>query len=267
MSSVVILTPSPYSLYTLGVIVGLKRANVNIAGVGVRRLINPRRVLSEARRDGWRLAGKIWRKLVARKKVYEQERRGSKTASSYLEDHDIQLMSVPNICKEFGIDLFHCNDLNDAGFVDRIRAIGPEMIVFTGGGLVRRALLEAAPMGILNAHQGMLPAYRGMDVAEWAVVQDEPAGVGVAVHIMEAGVDTGPILSSHPVALEPGDNYKAIQDRIDYTQIEAMVETATAYLAGTIEPQPQQVEDGKQYFVMDPYLKAYARKKLAEVLA
>jgi ABC-type phosphate/phosphonate transport system permease subunit len=82
-----------------------------------------------------------------------------------------------------------------------------------------------------------------------------------------AGVDTGPILSSHPVALEPGDNYKAIQDRIDYTQIEAMVETATAYLAGTIEPQPQRIEDGKQYFVMDPYLQAYARKKLAEVLA
>ena len=46
-----------------------------------------------------------------------------------------------------------------------------------------------------------------------------------------------------------------------------MVETAAAYLAGVIEPQPQRVEDGKQYFVMDPYLQAYARKKLAEALA
>src|SRR5436309_2693224 len=59
------------------------------------------------------------------------------------------------------------------------------------------AVIEAFRLGILNAHIGVLPAYRGMNVAEWAAL--EGGSVGCSVHFIDTGIDTGPILATRGV--------------------------------------------------------------------
>src|SRR5262245_43977820 len=57
------------------------------------------------------------------------------------------------------------------------------------GNIYRESTINCFRLGILNAHIGILPAFRGRSVAEWAVVEGQP--VGVSVFFVDAGIDTG----------------------------------------------------------------------------
>lgn len=258
---VVVLSPSVYSLYTLGTIVCLQRAGVQVAGVGFRRLLNPRRLLQESRRDGARLMKKIWNKLLFRNWVYRVS--GKETISQFLKDNDIPLKRVSVMCKSDGIPTRYCYDFNDANFVDWIKGVSADAIVFTGGGLIRQPLLEATPKGVLNCHMGILPMYRGMDLPEWAILRGQMDQIGCTVHVMESGVDTGPILSTRFVPPRSGDTIRSLRDRIEYHMTSEIVNTAVAYLENRILPQTQSVEDGKQFFIMTPLFVDIVERRLA----
>lgn|SRR3989338_1576238 len=250
--TIIVLSPSDFSLYTLSIIVSLRRAGVQVAGVGLRRLINPSRLLFEGRRDGVRLLKKIWNKLLRRNQIYQNS--GKETISQFLKENNIPLERVSAVCKREGIPVRYCYDFNQEDFVDWVRVLNADAVLFTGGGLVRQPLLDATPNGILNCHMGILPGYRGMDLPEWAILNGELEQVGCTVHIMNAGVDTGPILRIYPVALRHGENIRQLRDRIEYLMCSVMVITAIDYVKGRIEAKPQAVADGKQFFVMTPTL-------------
>ncbi|MEZ4833421.1 MAG: formyltransferase family protein [Caldilineaceae bacterium] len=61
----------------------------------------------------------------------------------------------------------------------------------------------AAPHGFLNLHPSLLPHYRGPDPIFWQL-RDGVEPMGVTVHWMDVGVDTGDIAAQAPVALEDG---------------------------------------------------------------
>jgi methionyl-tRNA formyltransferase len=60
---------------------------------------------------------------------------------------------------------------------------------------LRKQLLEVPRLGVLNAHLGLLPEIRGMSSPEWSLLQHIP--VGVTIHFMDTGIDTGPILQRY----------------------------------------------------------------------
>lgn len=78
---------------------------------------------------------------------------------------------------------------------DLLASSAPQFLVNGGCGIFRRRLLEAATP--LNAHPGLLPAFRGLDPVLWSVFRKEP--VGATVHIMSEGIDEGPILIARPM--------------------------------------------------------------------
>jgi methionyl-tRNA formyltransferase len=58
------------------------------------------------------------------------------------------------------------------------------------GNIYRQATLNCFRLGILNAHIGLLPKYRGRSVVEWSILQGDPPGV--SVFFIDPGIDTGP---------------------------------------------------------------------------
>ena len=92
MNDVVILSPSRFSLYTICVTELLRRNNVNIKAIIVRRLFNPNRLLSEFSRDGSRLIKKIWKKLVLQKKAYRHT--NYETILDLMKSENIQFTKV-----------------------------------------------------------------------------------------------------------------------------------------------------------------------------
>src|SRR5207302_6906089 len=75
-------------------------------------------------------------------------------------------IDMPTYCRSHGIALLETGPLDSADAVARIRALGPDLGIHAGAGLLRRPLIDAFRLGVLNAHMGLLPAYRGLNLPE-----------------------------------------------------------------------------------------------------
>lgn len=260
MSNVVVFSPSRFSLYTICVTELLIRQNVNISAIVVRRLINRKRFFKEFKRDGSRLIKKILKKIVLRERAYKNKK--YKTILELKKQENILFKKVDDFKVKYGIPVIYCNSLNDSNVVERLRKAKPDLVVFTGGGLIRKHILENSGAGVLNCHSGVLPKYRGMDVIEWAILEDKIQKIGMTVHFMDKGVDTGDILRIKKVKIEANENIKKIRDRFEPIICKEMVITCIDYLNGNLKSNPQKREDGKQYFIMHPRLIEIAERKL-----
>jgi len=188
---VAVLAPSPVSLISTTVCSMLAARDVEVAVIGVRRF-TLQRFRQEFKRDGKRLLVKIWKKLVLRERGFAGA--SHETIVSFRESQGIACKSLPEFAAQHGSRLHRCLTLNDAELESSLRELKVDLIIFTGGGLIRQNILDVAGHGVLNCHMGILPEYRGMDVVEWPLLCGEPDQVGMTVHFMDKGIDTGDIL-------------------------------------------------------------------------
>ncbi|BAH41580.1 phosphoribosylglycinamide formyltransferase [Brevibacillus brevis NBRC 100599] len=95
--------------------------------------------------------------------------------------------------------------------------------------LVGDTLLSSYEGKIINLHPSLLPAFPGKD----AVGQALAYGVkitGVTVHLVDAGLDTGPIIAQIPVAVQEADTAETLAARIHAVEHELLVKVI-GYLA------------------------------------
>jgi methionyl-tRNA formyltransferase len=71
----------------------------------------------------------------------------------------------------------------------RLKALKLDVGLHKAGVIYREPTIKAFRLGILNPHIGILPAYRGRNVMEWALLEGGP--VGVTVFFIDSGIDTG----------------------------------------------------------------------------
>lgn len=96
----------------------------------------------------------------------------------------------------------------------RLQEAGVDLVCLAGFmRLVKRPLLDAFPSRILNIHPSLLPAFPGLEAWRQAL----EAGIsesGVTVHLVDAGMDTGPILGHERVPIFPDDTAETLHARI-----------------------------------------------------
>ncbi|MEP4170535.1 MAG: phosphoribosylglycinamide formyltransferase [Luteolibacter sp.] len=99
-----------------------------------------------------------------------------------------------------------------------LKQAGVELVCLAGFmRLVKPPLLDAFPSAILNIHPSLLPAFPGLEA--WTQAID--AGVsetGVTVHLVDSGMDTGPILGQEKVPVLPGDTPQSLHARIQLSE-------------------------------------------------
>jgi folate-dependent phosphoribosylglycinamide formyltransferase PurN len=104
-------------------------------------------------------------------------------------------------------DLIRVSSVNDDQAIATLRTLGPKVIVVSQTRIVARRVLESVPGTVINIHTGIIPQYRGLHGAYWALINDDPEKCGVSVHVVEAGVDTGPIIAQARIAPSASDSY------------------------------------------------------------
>ncbi|HKZ43870.1 MAG TPA: formyltransferase family protein [Anaerolineales bacterium] len=250
MPEICIFSPNRYSLYTTTVTALLIRRGIKIQTIYVRNLLNPKRFINEYRRDGSRLITKIWKKLVLREAGYQ--RVGDIRA--FREEQGIKVTDLFEFKKDPGIPVIQCNDLNDPVVIEGLKILQPDLVIFTGGGLLRQEILSNSGHGVINCHMGVLPLYRGMDVVEWPILEGNPDKLGITVHFMDKGIDTGDILRIVKIPPLNGETIRSLRDRIEPIMCKTIVDTCIDFLDGKLTRKPQRIMDGKQYFKMHPTL-------------
>jgi methionyl-tRNA formyltransferase len=114
----------------------------------------------------------------------------------------------------------------------------PAIVILGGAPILPRGILRIPSLGTLNAHPGLLPAYRGVDVVAWAILRGDP--VGVTVHLVDSGIDTGMICRTAAVEIRPGDSLEQVRTHAEEVAAELMADVvAEALLAGKIVASPQ----------------------------
>jgi phosphoribosylglycinamide formyltransferase-1 len=102
----------------------------------------------------------------------------------------------------------------DAAMADWLRAQGVRLVVLAGYmHLLTRAFLERFPDAVVNVHPSLLPSFPGAH----AVEEQLAAGVaesGATVHLVDDGIDSGPILAQARVPVQPDDTPATLHARI-----------------------------------------------------
>jgi len=179
-------------------------------------------------------------------------RRFNRTSVPSPAEYSKPEISVVEYCRQHDIQLLTVETLDAPDDLVRIRALDPDLFVHAGAGIVRAATLAVPRLGTLNAHMGLLPPFRGMNVTEWSFLTGAP--VGCTVHLIDPGIDTGAIIAFRPVDPSGAASVADLRGNVDTAQVALLGEVVQWCIgAGELPPlRPQKVEEGRQYFVMHP---------------
>jgi folate-dependent phosphoribosylglycinamide formyltransferase PurN len=161
-----------------------------------------------------------------------------------------------------GFPVVTCRDQNSPRAIKQLKRWAPDVAVFTGGDILRDELLHVPRLGVLNAHLARLPEIRGMSSPEWSLLCGVP--LGITIHFMDSGIDTGPILLRREfAAADQCQSLTDLRNRMIAEGIELIGEVITGLDRGTIAAVAQaDRERDNQFFVMHERLQAESARRL-----
>jgi UDP-4-amino-4-deoxy-L-arabinose formyltransferase/UDP-glucuronic acid dehydrogenase (UDP-4-keto-hexauronic acid decarboxylating) len=139
-----------------------------------------------------------------------------------------------------GAPYYFTNSLNAAAAVQFLMAARPDIGVSAGWpSRVGAPTRDLFPFGVLNIHGGDLPKYRGNAPFAWAILNEEPR-VGITVHLMDDGLDSGAVIAKAYVAVTDstyiGDLYAALEREAPALFVKAV----NGIKDGSLVPCPQE---------------------------
>ena len=110
----------------------------------------------------------------------------------------------------------------DEALADRIAAHRPDLVVSAGFmKILGPRVLKAFP--VVNTHPALLPAFPGAHAVRDALAYGVRV-TGCTVHLVDAGVDTGPVIAQEPVRVAPDDDEHSLHERIKTVERRLLVE-------------------------------------------
>lgn len=157
----------------------------------------------------------------------------------------------------------HFASLKDPALWDLLRTRQIDIAIQGGIGILKPEMLAVPRIGFVNVHPGRLPAYRGATCPEWALWEGQD--IYATAHLIDAGIDTGPVLAEGRYVLEPSWDYYDIRAHLYAHCAQVLVtalrllRTAPAATAPTLAR--TQSEEGARY------LKPIPDESLAQLIS
>jgi methionyl-tRNA formyltransferase len=132
--------------------------------------------------------------------------------------------------------------LQNAADIERVRAVRPDALVVAAYGLLLPpVLLGTAEHGALNIHASLLPRWRGAAPIQRALLAGD-SHTGITIMQMDAGLDTGPVLSQRKIEITDQDDAGSLHDRLAALGAQMIVEALAEVAAGHAHAVPQPLE-------------------------
>lgn len=234
----------------------LTRAGHSIALVLVVSPYNPRRLRRLMRQQGRGFPIRAARRLLGR----SSGNRDGAPLDRFLADKAIGHTSLKNWCAANGVRRQNVSDLNSERAIELLRDASADGVVYGGGGILHDGFIEAARGRILNAHDGPMPEIRGMNACEWSLLLGLPPGV--TIHVIDRGIDTGPVLDHLPLAVHPGETIERLRSRCTVLEIEGLVRNADR-IDDLPSPEEATGDNSLQCFVLADALRELLAARLA----
>lgn len=95
-----------------------------------------------------------------------------------------------------------------------IEAMRPDLLLVSGAPILRPNIYAIPPLGTVNLHFGISPAYRGMHTLETPWQCGDYAHVGATAHYVDDGIDAGPVLFRVYPTIQPTDELPDVEARV-----------------------------------------------------
>jgi phosphoribosylglycinamide formyltransferase-1 len=112
----------------------------------------------------------------------------------------------------------------DEALRDVIESFEPDWVVSAGFmRLLGPAVLSTFPMRVVNTHPALLPSFPGAHAVRDALAHGVRV-TGSTIHLVDEGVDTGPIIDQRPVEVDPDDDEASLHERIKVVERALLVD-------------------------------------------
>ena len=153
--------------------------------------------------------------------------------------HRPRLSRIKRLAQELAIPVRQPERIRRRSAWEPIADLAPDVLVVADYGQILSARLLAAPrLGAVNVHASLLPKLRGAAPAIWAVARGYHR-TGVTTMLMDAGLDTGPILLQRETDIGDAETAGELLARLAPLGAELLIETLSGLAAGRITPRPQ----------------------------
>jgi folate-dependent phosphoribosylglycinamide formyltransferase PurN len=122
----------------------------------------------------------------------------------------------------------------------------PDIVVVYGTLIIGRKLISSLPKAI-NVHTGLSPRYRGSDTNFWPIYNKEPEFLGVTLHRLDPGVDSGAILARGRSALSGTENEHTVFARAVVMGADLLCNAIRREYRDEARPITQTLSEGREY--------------------
>jgi methionyl-tRNA formyltransferase len=123
---------------------------------------------------------------------------------------DTNDQTLKQFSEKFGIDYIFPANINNSDFIEIVKGYNCDLFVsMSFNQIFRSDILSIPKLGVINCHAGKLPFYRGRNILNWALINDEKE-FGITVHYVDAGIDTGDIIKQNSYPISETDNYNSL---------------------------------------------------------
>lgn len=150
---------------------------------------------------------------------------------------------VQRAAEDLGLPVYTPERLRDPKDQAEFAAHQADLAVVVAYGLILpQTVLDAPRLGCVNIHASLLPRWRGAAPIHRAILAGDQE-TGVAIMQMEAGLDTGPVLSEQRIPIAPSDTTADLHDKLAQIGADLVVQT----VARLPLPATPQAADGITY--------------------
>jgi len=155
--------------------------------------------------------------------------------------------TLAKLAHSAGISVHSPDRVNAPEFVDWVRSPQPDLnISMSYDQILRRAIIESAPLGFINGHAGKLPYYRGRNVINWAIINNEQE-IGLTVHYVDEGIDTGDIILQSVLPISWDDTYGTVLEKVQEALPDLLVKAVALIEKKEVNRQPQAHLEGSYF--------------------
>ena len=138
-----------------------------------------------------------------------------------------------------GVEYLETSSLNEAIVVTAVKKAEPDLCVVLGTSIIKPRLISIPKIGLINSHTSVLPEYRGSRSEFWQCYNQDYKNVGLTLHFIDPGVDTGKIIFQKKQDVGENPNPEMLRAVNTVNMLENYIPTIQSVLKGKVQPKEQ----------------------------
>jgi len=146
---------------------------------------------------------------------------------------------IKEVAIEAGIPVFQPKRLRNPDAIEELKQWEADFhVVVAFGQILPQAVLDLPKIAPINIHGSLLPRWRGAAPIH-AAIRAGDTETGITIMMIDAGLDTGPMLTKRAIPIERGETSQTLHDKLSLLGGDLLLETLPKVISGEVQPQPQ----------------------------